>query len=192
MDTLFVRYGDEKWYFDPPPGWKVLTFASFHDRPHRPDVAELTRSALNNPVRSAPLRKRLSPSDTVAIIIEDQTRASPKKIILKALLEELEEAGIPAGNISIVVALGTHRALTTREMETVYGEDAVRGYSFTNHDCQAPDLVPVGNAQDRRDRQDQPQGARRNLQDRDRLYFPPRPERFRRRGEDPVSRGLKF
>ncbi|MEW6668652.1 MAG: nickel-dependent lactate racemase [Thermodesulfobacteriota bacterium] len=144
MDKLFVRYGDEKWYFDPPPGWNVLTFASFQDRPHEPDVEELTRNALNNPVRSAPLRERVSPSDTVAIIIEDQTRASPKKIILKALLEELQQIGVPARNISMIVALGTHRALTTGEMETVYGEDAVRGYSFTNHDCQAPDLVPVG------------------------------------------------
>jgi lactate racemase len=144
MDKLFVRYGDEKWYFDPPPGWNVLTFESFHDRPHEADAAQLTRNALNNPVRSSPLRKRLTRSDTVAVIIEDQTRASPKRIILRALLQELDEIGVPHQNISMVVALGTHRALSTQEMETVYGEDAVRGYSFTNHDCNAPDLVPVG------------------------------------------------
>jgi nickel-dependent lactate racemase len=145
MDRAFVRYGDEKWYFDSPPGWKVLTFASFQDRPHEPDPEAFTRRALNNPVGSAPLMRRISPSDTVAILIEDQTRASPKKTILKALLAELGEAGISPKNISIIVALGTHRPLSTQEMETVYGEDAVRGYSFTNHDCQAPDLVPVGN-----------------------------------------------
>ena len=66
MDRLFVRYGEEKWYFDPPPGWKVLTFASFRDSAHEPDPEELTRRALNNPVLSASLNllaKQLAGAD---------------------------------------------------------------------------------------------------------------------------------
>jgi nickel-dependent lactate racemase len=144
MEKFFVRYGSEKWYFDPPSGWRVLTFASFRDRPGEENVEDLTRRALNNPVRSLPLKERISPSDVVAILVEDQTRSSPKKAILKTLLQELEEARVPRKNISVIVALGTHRPLSAEEMESVYGQDVVRNYDFVNHDCHASDLVPVG------------------------------------------------
>ncbi len=143
MEKPFVRYRREKRYFETPPDWKVLTFAAFHDHPGERDVGQLTRNALNNPIRSAPLKECISPSDTVAILIEDQTRSSPKNYILRALLEELDEAQIPRENISVIVALGTHRELTSEELEALYGEDLVRGYSFINHNCYAPDLVPV-------------------------------------------------
>ena len=143
MEKAFVRYGHEKCYFEPPPDWKVLTFATFHDHPPESDAGQLTRNALKNPIRSAPLKQCISSSDTVAILIEDQTRSSPKKYILRALLEELDEAQIPRENISVIVALGSHRELTPEELGAVYGEDLVRGYSFTNHNCYASDLVPV-------------------------------------------------
>jgi nickel-dependent lactate racemase len=143
MEKFFVRYKLEKRYFEPPPDWKVLTFAAFHDHPPKSDVGQLTRNALKNPILSAPLNQCVSPSDTVAILIEDQTRSSPKKYILRTLLEELDEAQIPRENISVIVALGTHRELTLEELGAVYGEDLVRGYSFTNHNCCASDLVPV-------------------------------------------------
>jgi nickel-dependent lactate racemase len=145
MKDLFVQRRDKKTDFKLPSKWKLLTFAVFEDRLDKRDVEALTKLVLKTPVRSPSLRERISPSDTVAVIIEDRTRSSPKKSVLKALLEELGEAGIPRKNISVIVALGTHRGLTGEEMGAVYGEELVRKYSFANHDCYAPDLVPVGN-----------------------------------------------
>ncbi|MBN2062962.1 MAG: nickel-dependent lactate racemase [Deltaproteobacteria bacterium] len=144
MDKTYVMYGREKLFFEPPSDWRVLTFATFKDNPDRKDAERITLDALENPVGSATLQERLRPSDTVAIIIEDQTRYSPKKIILKTLLERLKDSGIPESNILIVVSLGTHRKLTNDELENVYGKDVVSDYSFINHDCLSPDLVPVG------------------------------------------------
>ena len=143
MEDVFIRYRNKKIPFEVPRTWKLLTFAAFEERARERDVVALTKRVLKTPVRSAPLRDRVSPSDTVAILIEDQTRSSPKKSILKALLEELDETRIPVENISVTVALGTHRELTPGELEAVYGEDAVSSYSFFNHSCYAPDLVPV-------------------------------------------------
>jgi nickel-dependent lactate racemase len=143
MEDVFIRYRHKKMPFDLPHHWRLLTFAAFEDRQERGDVETLTKRVLKAPVRSAPLRERISPSDTVAVLIEDQTRSSPKKSILKALLEELDEARIPRENIFIIVALGTHRQPTSDEQEAIYGVDAVRKYSFLNHSCYAPDLVPV-------------------------------------------------
>jgi len=143
MGKYFVRYGREKRYFEVPSGWKVLTFAVFHDHEGERDPDTLTRIGINSPIRSAPLKERISPADRVAILIEDQTRYSPKKSILGALLKEMEEAGISRERIEVILALGTHRELSTEEMGAVYGEDLVKTYPFFNHNCHAPDLVPV-------------------------------------------------
>jgi nickel-dependent lactate racemase len=136
-------YKGEKHYFEMPPDWEVLTLAAFQDHLGEKDVEQLTRQVLNNPVGSAPLKECISSSDRIAILIEDQTRASPKKRVLKILLEVLNEAEIKKENISIIVSLGTHRALSVEELKDNYGEDVVEQYSIENHDCQAPDLVPV-------------------------------------------------
>ncbi len=143
MGKYFVTYRGEKYHFETPPDWKVLTFATFQDHTGEKDVEQLTRQALKNPVGTAPLKGRLSSSDRVAIIIEDLTRTSPKKTVLKTLLEALGEAGIKKGNISVIISLGTHRALSIEELKENYGEEVVENYEVLNHDCLAPDLVPV-------------------------------------------------
>jgi nickel-dependent lactate racemase len=143
MEKPFLRYKGEKHYFETPPEWNVLTLAAFQDHRGEKDVEQLTRKVLDNPIGSAPLKECISSSDRIAILIEDQTRASPKKRVLKILLEVLDEAGIKRENISIIVSLGTHRALTEEELKDNYGEVVVAQYAIHNHDCQAPDLVPV-------------------------------------------------
>jgi len=143
MEKPFLRYKDEKRYFETPPDWKVLTLAAFQDHEGEKDVEQLTRHALNNPIGTASLKECITSSDRIAILIEDQTRASPKKAVLRILLEELDKAQVLIENISIIVSLGTHRALTEEELKDNYGENVVTQYAIYNHDCQAPDLVPV-------------------------------------------------
>ncbi|KPK22006.1 MAG: hypothetical protein AMK69_20655 [Nitrospira bacterium SG8_3] len=143
MEKPFVRHKGGKFYFETPQDWTVLTFATFQDHSGEKDAEQLTKRALLNPIGAAPLKGRLSPTDRVAIIIEDLTRASPKKKVLKTLLEALDDAGIKQDHISIVISLGTHRALSEKELKENYGEEVVKEYTVLNHDCLAPDLVPV-------------------------------------------------
>jgi nickel-dependent lactate racemase len=144
MSSPYVFYGRRKMPLKIPEGWNLLTFADFEERAPIADPVTLTRKALDEPIGCPNLRVGLSPSDTVAILIEDITRASPKRIILGALLEDLRQYGVPEDHISVVISLGTHRALSKEEMEDTYGGELLERYSFTNHDCHAPDLVPVG------------------------------------------------
>jgi lactate racemase len=144
MNSPFIIQKGKKVSFDLPPEWNLLTFADPKESPRVVDIESLARKVLNHPVGCPALREQLSPPDTVAILMEDLTRASPKGIILRAVLDELNEAGIPDDNITIVIALGTHRGLTAPELETCFGADVVRRYRFVNHDCHGPDLVPVG------------------------------------------------
>jgi nickel-dependent lactate racemase len=144
METPFIIKRGKKEFFNIPPQWNLLTFAILDHQTQHGDVSGLAKKALRNPVESPRLTERLSPSDTIAILIEDLTRASPKGVILKAALEELEKVGIPDGNITVIMALGTHRGLTLEELEGAFGTELLNRYRFINHDCHAPDLIPVG------------------------------------------------
>ena len=149
MQTFFVRYGQEKYYFDPPISWNILTSDEFQQHDQDMDVEQLIEKALDRPTGSRPLADRISPEDRVAIIIEDMTRASPKSKVLRILLDRLRGMGIPKENIKVVIALGTHKALSRAELEAGYGRAAVRDYHFTNHDCEAPDLIQIGRLETR-------------------------------------------
>ena len=144
MKNAFIFYGQKKIPFEIPSQWKLLTFAKFDEYPSQKDVKKLTKIALKNPIHAKALKNILSPSDKVAIVVEDLTRASPKKLILEALLEELKPFNVPTENISVIIALGTHRGLTLEELESTFGRELLGRYVFSNHDCHATDLISVG------------------------------------------------
>lgn len=144
MRDIFIIRKGKKVVWELPEGWNLLTFAEPKDMPPAADVYGMARKALDHPVGRPLLREQLSPSDRVAILVEDLTRASPKGTVLRAVLDELRQVGIPEGQVVIVMALGTHRGLTAPELEACFGTDLVARYRFVNHDCHAPDLVPAG------------------------------------------------
>ena len=126
-----------------PPGWQLSTLADFPASDEHVDAALLAREALKRPHDCPPLDKLLRPSHTVCILIEDLTRTSPKHIILGEVLSILSGLGMPDEHITILIALGTHRPLTDRELRQTFGEATVERYRFVNHDCHGEDLVPI-------------------------------------------------
>ena len=142
-DTYLIRKG-AKVPFELPSGWKLLSFSALHEQGHVHDPRDLARRSLKNPIGTPTLSDSLSRRHRIAILVEDITRASPKKLVLEALIEELRKTGIPEENIFIVIALGTHRPLTGEELQGIFGRDLLQRYAFFNHDCHAPDLVPAG------------------------------------------------
>ncbi|MCU0578700.1 MAG: nickel-dependent lactate racemase [Desulfobacterota bacterium] len=144
MDDLFINYRGRRHSFHLPPGWRLLTFADFEARETVPDIRLLVGKALQEPVGTPPLPSLAGPRVRVAVIVEDLTRASPKKIILETILETLRGCGVPEERSVIVLALGTHRGLTKAEIEATFGPEMPARYEFLNHDCLAADLVPAG------------------------------------------------
>ncbi len=144
MKSAFIFHRHKKIPFEIPSQWNLLTFAKLDEYPSQKDVRELTKNALKSPIHAKPLKDSLSPSDKVAIVVEDLTRASPKKLILETLLEELNAFNIPTESIAVIIALGTHRGLTPGELESTFGRELIERYEFVNHDCHATDLMPVG------------------------------------------------
>ena len=92
----------------------------------------LIAAALETPIGTPALADLLTPGQKVAILIDDGTRTTPVDIILPLLLPVLLEHGIRADDISIVVALGTHREMTASELEKKVGNQIYNDYRIVN------------------------------------------------------------
>ena len=127
-----------------PSGWRLLgeTEEERERKPH--PFNELLIKALEHPIDHPPLEDVLAPSMTVAILIDDLTRPTPRREILEVLLRRLEGIGIPKGNILFIVALGTHRPLSGEELKTLVGDEVLGAYRVLNHDPFSHKMVPIG------------------------------------------------
>ena len=98
--------------------------------------------ALRNPIATQPLLELAIGKKKVAIVISDQTRPVKTRILLPPLIDTLQQAGISKNQISIIVALGIHRALSEAELSRLVGEDIFSSISVFNHD--PDDVVHLG------------------------------------------------
>jgi nickel-dependent lactate racemase len=97
------------------------------------DVGRAVEEAINRPTGTPRLRDLVKPGKTVAIVVSDITRKLPEEIIVPLLVRELEAAGIKKGDITAVVATGTHRPNTAEELREKFG-NVVDEIAFVNHD----------------------------------------------------------
>jgi nickel-dependent lactate racemase len=91
----------------------------------RPAAADPIRLALAAPIGSQPLAELVTPGQSVVIITSDATRPCPSHLMLPPVLDELARAGIPAEDISVVLALGTHRPHTPEERARLVGPEVM-------------------------------------------------------------------
>ncbi|NBK90514.1 nickel-dependent lactate racemase [bacterium 1XD21-13] len=82
---------------------------------------EVIRS-LENPIHSKRLKDLVTTGQKVVIVTSDITRPMPSYVILPHVLKELNDGGIPDSDITVVFALGSHRAHTEEEKQKLVGE----------------------------------------------------------------------
>jgi nickel-dependent lactate racemase len=71
----------------------------------------------------------------VLIVADDVTRPTPTDIILPIVLDELNAVGICDDSMQLLIALGTHRAMTSNEVEFKYGKEVVKRIEIINHNA---------------------------------------------------------
>jgi nickel-dependent lactate racemase len=86
---------------------------------------------MRSPVGKPALREMVRPEHTVAISVCDVTRPMPSATVLPVLLRELSH--VPRDRIALLVATGTHRAVTAEELDGMLGPEVARGYEVVNH-----------------------------------------------------------
>lgn len=97
-----------------------------------PDPAAAIEEALERPIGTSPLSGILHPGKRAAVVIDDITRKTPTRRMLPPVLDRLIAAGIPPGDIAIVIALGTHRPMTEGEILEKVGSDVARTFPIVN------------------------------------------------------------
>lgn len=102
--------------------------------PAQTDVRESVRAALAAPTGSQRLGQLVSPGDKVVILADDYTRLTPTDIIIPPILDELNAAGVPDERIKVIVASGSHRAMTGEEKLCKYGDQVMRRVEVRDHD----------------------------------------------------------
>jgi nickel-dependent lactate racemase len=108
-------------------------------RPAVADAHAALMAAIRAPIGCRPLRDQVRRGQTVAISVCDVTRAQPRREQLRALFEEMPD--IPAGDITIFIATGTHRSNTGPEIERMLGQEIVNHYRVVNHDSRHDSML---------------------------------------------------
>jgi nickel-dependent lactate racemase len=89
--------------------------------------------ALDNPTGSEPLSQIVGPDATVALLSDDWTRPTPVYRIMPVVIDRLLSHGVKKGNIRIIVARGTHAALSREQMIQKLGSEIVERFPVENH-----------------------------------------------------------
>ena len=97
-----------------------------------PNPEAMIELALAEPIGAPPLEQLVYSGQKVAVIIDDITRETPTNLLLPPVLERLLAAGVSRDDISIVVALGTHRPLTEEEIVSKTSAAIAKDFEIIN------------------------------------------------------------
>ncbi len=97
------------------------------------DAPAAVLQSLRAPIAGPPLRGRVRPGQKVAIVVSDITRPVPNELLLRPLLAELEAAGVPADDVTIVNGTGLHRMNNDEELREMLGAELASRYRIVQH-----------------------------------------------------------
>ena len=109
--------------------------------PELGDPQTAVYQSLLRPIGSPPLHDLVKKGSRVLLIADDSTRPTPQRLLIPPLLEELNKAGIRDREIQILIALGTHRRMTEKEMQKHFGRAVYRRVDIINHEYDNPSFL---------------------------------------------------
>lgn len=104
--------------------------------PPLPDLEKAVREALARPIDAPPLSEIVRPGEKVIITVSDITRIWQRMDrVLPIILDELNTAGVPDDNITILIVVGAHRQNSESELLDLCGDSVCRRVRVLNHDA---------------------------------------------------------
>jgi len=97
--------------------------------------------ALRNPIGEGRISDLVRKGSKVVILSEDNTRPTPVNEILPPILKELNKCGVKDEDITAIMALGTHRPMSDKEMSKKLGEEIADRIEVVNHECEHPESL---------------------------------------------------
>jgi nickel-dependent lactate racemase len=130
-----VPFGKTTIKFDLPPRMRGTIAVSNPVEPVKDAWSEI-KSALKSPFGSRKLHQLASQGQRVCIIFTDITRSSPDHLLVPALLDELELAGVREEDITLLCGIGMHRSSTPEEKIEKLGREIVQRYRVIDNEPQ--------------------------------------------------------
>lgn len=120
------------------PDKNLMAVLTANELEHERRGADAVDYALENPIGAPKLHTMVKPGQKIVIITSDVSRPLPSYDVLPSVLRELEAAGIPDEDITVVFALGSHRTQTEEERRKLAGDyvfDKVRCIDSNPDNC---------------------------------------------------------
>ena len=115
-----------------PDSWE-MTVCSFAGE-HAPSLTfEEIAAKINTPSGVPPIHEQAKGCRDAVIILDDITRATPIGSIARAVIHELEKAGMPRNKIRFLAAVGTHRAMYREDFVRKLDEELVSEFPTYSH-----------------------------------------------------------
>ncbi len=142
---LTLPWGDDSLTLTLPPDWTLLGEMVPRPLPPVADVPAAAREALARPVGLPRLAELARPGMKIALVVDDDSRPTPVGGLLPAVIAELEAAGASLSQVTLIAALGVHRAMTDAELARRVGQAVFEAVTVVTHDCDDPaGLVHLG------------------------------------------------
>ena len=114
------------------------------DMPPAPSMEHALRASISQPIESPKLDSLGKPGDDYLIIADDMTRPTPVGSMVRVIADILNNSGVSDSQVQILIATGTHRPMTFKEIQQRFGTDLMGRFDIQNHDYQTSDLIDLG------------------------------------------------
>ena len=141
---ITVPYGHKKQTLRIPAD-KLAWVVGPKDTPPVANLADAIRTAIRSPIGAPTLAELVKKHGTqTVILVDDSTRVTPQTEILPALLDELNTAGVLDTDITVLIALGTHRQMGETECRARFGNETMNRVRVENLSANPVDFVDLG------------------------------------------------
>jgi nickel-dependent lactate racemase len=130
-----LPWGKERLPIDLPAGWEVKGYLEPAPIPGVQDAESEIIKSLTHPIGAPGLSSIYHPGMKVALLVDDSSRPTPIELLLPPVLAELERAGLVKDDLTLIPALGVHRAMTESEIAARIGRPSMAGLKWENPDC---------------------------------------------------------
>ncbi|MDD5707246.1 MAG: nickel-dependent lactate racemase [Kiritimatiellae bacterium] len=112
------------------PDSELAGVYALREAPATTNLEQRIAEALAQPIGAPPLRECVRPGMKVTVVVDDGTRTTRTDVMLPAVIAAIESAGVADKDISVMVALGTHRRMTRDELALKYTPALVTRHAF--------------------------------------------------------------
>jgi len=129
---VLIQYGDKQVQVDLPQQ-SIIACPQIKDAEKICNLESAIITSLQNPIASLPLARLARNRRNAVVVIPDMTRPLPTSTVLPMILDELNAGGLKDCSIKAIVALGTHRPMTEKEIQNMVGKDVFNRIEVKNH-----------------------------------------------------------